>query len=59
MTDAVDSAGKRRVRTRIGSPTGEKQRITCRFARTWLMKYSQHDSRVSGTPARLTAGAPR
>eukprot|EP00966_Prymnesium_polylepis_P121000 2796330-Prymnesium_polylepis.1 len=38
MTTQLTSAGKRRVRTRIGSPIGEKHSSTCRLALTWLMK---------------------
>ena len=38
MTTQLTSDGKRRARTRIGSPMGEKQRMTCRLARTVLMK---------------------
>ena len=40
MTTQLTSAGKRRVRTLIASPMGEKHRMTCRLSRTTLMKYS-------------------
>ena len=56
MTTQLTSAGKRRVRTLIGSPMGLKHRITCRLSRTVLMNASQQLSRVSGRPARLTTG---
>ena len=38
ITTQLTSAGKRRVRILIGSPIGEKQRITWRLSRTVLMK---------------------
>eukprot|EP00964_Phaeocystis_antarctica_P030573 scaffold17277_cov36-Phaeocystis_antarctica.AAC.1 len=38
MTTQLTRAGKRRQRTRIGSPMGEKQSSTCRLLLTWLTK---------------------
>ena len=56
MTTQLTSAGKRRVRTLIGSPMGLMHMITCKLSRTELMKQSQQLSRVSGRPLRLTIG---
>ena len=50
------SAGNLRQRTRNALPTGEKQRTTWRFERTFSMKYSQQLSRESISPACFTSG---
>ena len=38
MTTQLTSAGKRRVRTLIASPIGEKQRVQCRLATTCVAR---------------------
>ena len=57
ITVALTSAGNLVARVRKSTPTGEKHRQTCRFARTCEMKYLKHDWLSCGTPAALAFDA--